>query len=120
MESLKVNGVIIVEHPAEFKATVLDLDDGETSGRTANGDMNRDRIAVKRQIYMKWGILPGDKVSALLKSLSGVYCDFYYPDPQEGKFITKKFYGGNRPVTFVSERNGVILWSGLEITLTEQ
>ena len=49
---ISVNGVAIAT-PKTFEATVTDLD-GE-SNRNANGELIRDRIAVKRKLNLEWG-----------------------------------------------------------------
>ena len=117
---LKINGVEIAEYPKEFSVIPLDIDNGESTVRTADGTLNRDRVAVKRQVEMSWGVLPWNKVSALLQSMSGVFFDFYYPDPMTGNYVTKKFYVGNRPTPAALSKDGQIFWSGLKVTLTEQ
>lgn len=117
---LKVNGIEIAAYPSNFTVTTMDLDDGESSVRTADGTLNRDRIAVKRQIEMTWGPLRWAQISALLKSMDGVFFDFTYPDPMTGSYETKKMYVGNRPAPFTVEQGNEIMWSGLKVTLTER
>ena len=119
---LKINGVEIAACPkAEgFTVTPLDLDNADSTQRTADGTLNRDRITVKRQIDMTFGILTWAQISSILQAMSGVYFDFYYPDPMIGAYVTKTFYVGNRPSPFAVESGGVMQWNGLKITLTEQ
>lgn len=117
---LKVNGKEIAAYPATFVPTVMDLDDGDASVRTANGDLNRARVKVIRQIEMSWGVLTWAQASALLKSMSGVFFDFYYPDPQAGKYETRRMYVGNRPMPVAVSIGNEILWNGLKVTLTER
>jgi len=117
---IKVNGIEIVAYPTEFSVTPLDLDNTDSTTRTADGTLNRDRIAVKRQIEMTWGVLSWETISALLKSMSGVFFDLYYPDPMDGNYVIRTFYVGNRPTPFAQNKNGTILWSGLKVTLTEK
>lgn len=117
---LKVNGTEIAVYPATFQPTVMDLDDGETTVRTADGTLNRARVAVKRQIEMSWGVITWAQMSALLKSMSGVFFDFYYPDPMSGKYETKRMYVGNRPAPVAISQGDDILFNGLKLTLTER
>lgn len=117
---IRINGASIAAKPSEFQVEVLDLDDADTTTRTANGVLNRDRVAVKRQIQVSWPPLPMNKMSALLKQMSGVYFEFYYPDPMEGKYVTKTVYVGNRPAPMAIEKNGVVWWDSLKVTLTEK
>lgn len=119
---LRINGVEIAAYPMPegFKVTVLDLDDAEATLRTSDGTMHRDRVAVKRQIEMEFPPLPNAKISSILKAMSAPFFDFYYPDPMEGDYVTKRMYAGNRPAAVAIEKDGVLLWGGLQITLTEQ
>lgn len=117
---LKLNNVEIVAYPKEFSVTPLDLDNGESSVRTADGTLTRDRVAIKRQIDMAWGLLNWAQTSGILQAMSGVFFDLYYPDPMSGTYETKTFYVGNRPVPAALSKDGEIYWSGLKITLTER
>lgn len=117
---IKINGIEIAAYPYRFVPTILDLDDAESTTRTADGTMTRDRVAVKRQIEMEFNALPWDKLSAILQSMSGVFFDVYYPDPMTGQYETKTFYVGNRVAPVALEKDGVIWWEGLTLTLTER
>lgn len=117
---LKINGVNIAESPKEFSVTPMDLDDGSTTVRTADGILHRDRIAVKRQIEMSWGLLKWATLATLLQSMSNTFFEFYYPDPMEGTYVTKTFYVGNRPCPAALSQNGEIYWKDLKVTLTEK
>lgn len=117
---IKINGQAIAVIPSSFQVTILDLDDGESSVRTADGTLNRDRIAVKRQVEMSWGPITWAQMSALLGSMDDVFFDFTYPDPRAGSYLTKKMYVGNRPAPFSVVTKGVMYWNGLKLTLTER
>ncbi|WHH58489.1 DUF6711 family protein [Petroclostridium sp. X23] len=117
---LKINNTEISVYPKEFTVTPLDIDNGESTVRTADGTLNRDRVAVKRQIEMSWGVLSWEDVSSILQAMQDVFFDFYYPDPMTGQYETKTFYVGNRPTPAALSKNGQILWSGLKVTLTEK
>ncbi|QJC53053.1 hypothetical protein HGI30_16715 [Paenibacillus albicereus] len=117
---LKINDQPIAALPSEMTVELLDLDDAESTTRTADGTLNRDRVAVKRQIQMSWNALTMAQISALLKQMSGVFFQFRYPDPMAGVYTTKTMYVGNRPAPMAMEKNGVIYWNGLKVTLTEK
>jgi len=112
--------VEIAAYPIDFQVTILDLDDADSTTRTSDGTLNRDRVAIKRQIEMAFSPLPWDKISAILKAMDAVFFDFYFPDPMAGEYVTKRMYVGNRPAAIPIEKNGVLWWDGLQITLTEQ
>jgi len=117
---IKINGVEIAEYPSKFTVTPMDLDDGESTGRTADGKLNRDRIRVVRQIEMEWGVLSWPKISAILKAMDAVFFNLTYPDPMTGTYETKTVYVGNRPAPFAVGTGNDLRWSGLKVTLTEQ
>jgi len=117
---LQINSVNIGAYPKDFQVTVLDIDDGQSSVRSSNGLLNRDRVAVKRQIDMTFGTLKWSEVSSILQAMSGIYFSFYYPDPMDGNYATRTFYVGNRVNPFAIAQGTDILWSGLKMILTEQ
>lgn len=118
--TIKINGVELAAYPSEFSITNLDIDAGESTSRTADGILNRDRVAVKRQIDMAFGILKTSEISSILKSIQDVYFDVYYLDPQEGAYITKTFYVGNRTAAVSLSKGSTDYWSGLKFTLIER
>lgn len=117
---IKINNVEIPEYPTKFSVKVLDIDNDESSTRSANGTLTRDRIAVKRQIDMEWGPVAWSSLSTLLNMMSAVFFDVYYPDPYTGNYVTKTFYAGDRPALVALDIDGVMHWQGLAVTLTEQ
>ncbi|GJM84264.1 hypothetical protein HMSSN139_67600 [Paenibacillus sp. HMSSN-139] len=117
---IKVNGVPLVASPSEFRVTILDLDDADSSVRTADGTLNRDRITVKRQVEIGWNALTLIQISQILKAMKDVFFDFTFPDPMEGAYITRRMYIGDRPTPMAFERNGVIWYKDLKYTLTER
>lgn len=116
---LKINNTVVAA-PSEFSVTVLDLDNGESTVRTADGTLNRDRIAVKRQLDITWPPLKWSDTSTLLQAMSSVFFSVYYPDPVDGAHTTKTFYVGNRPVPVAIVKDSEIYWGGLKVTLIER
>jgi hypothetical protein len=117
---MQINGEELAAYPKEFTVTALDIDNGESTARTADGTLSRDRIAVKRQIDMSWGKLTWAEISGILQAMAGVFFDFYYPDPMDGIYTTRTFYVGNRTAPALLVQNDEIYWTGLKFTLTEQ
>ncbi|CAM2948845.1 DUF6711 domain-containing protein [Hathewaya histolytica] len=114
---LKINGLTIVA-PKSFKVSINDLD-GETT-RNARGDLIRDRIAVKRKLECEWGPLKDNEISNLLKVVTSVYFSVEYPDPVEGKRLSKTFYVGDRSAPMYFVKDGVPLWQGLSMNFIEK
>lgn len=113
---LKINGVAIAT-PKTFEVTISDLD-GE-SNRNTNGDLIRDRIAVKRKLNCEWPPLTQDECSNLLKAVKDVFFQVTYPDPMDG-VITKTMYVGDRTSPVYSAIDGVVKWSGVKFNLVER
>lgn len=113
----KVNGVAMPT-PKSFTVNISDLD-GE-SNRNANGDLIRDRIATKRKLEIEYPPLDPSDISLILKAISPVFISVEYPDPQEGRFITKTMYAGDKSSPMYSIINGQPKWSGLKFNLIEK
>lgn len=113
---IKINGVDIAT-PKTYEATVSDLD-GE-SNRNANGELIRDRIAVKRKINLEWGLLSQAEIQTLLTSVSGVFFTVTFPDPMSG-IITKTMYVGDRTATAYQYKDGEVKWQGLKMNFIEK
>lgn len=113
---LKVNGVDIAT-PKVFEVSITDLD-GETN-RNGNGEMVRDRIAVKRKISLEWPPLTQSQSTTLLNAVSSVFFTVTYPDPQQG-VVTKTMYVGDRTTPAYQFRDGQVKWSGLKMNFIEK
>ncbi|MDU5106536.1 MULTISPECIES: DUF6711 family protein [unclassified Clostridium] len=113
---LSINGVAIAT-PKVFEVAVSDLD-GE-SNRNANGELIRDRIAVKRKINLEWGPLTQVEIQTLLSSVSSVFFTVTFPDPMSG-VITKTMYVGDRTAPAYQYVNGEVKWQGLKMNFIEK
>ena len=114
---LKINGVAVAA-PKVFKVDISDID-GETS-RNAKGDLIRDRIATKRKLSCEWPALTMDEISTLLKAVRNTFFTVTYPDPMEGKVITKTFYVGDRTTPMLYMKDGAPMWEGLNMNFIER
>lgn len=115
---IRINGVDIAT-PKSYEATVSDLD-GE-SNRNANGELIRDRIAVKRKLNLEWGPLSQSEISTLFKAVSSVFFTVTFPDPELG-MTTKTMYVGDRtaPAYFFNKKTQEAKWSGLKMNFIEK
>lgn len=113
---ISINGVQIAT-PKIYEVAVSDLD-GE-SNRNANGDLIRDRIAVKRKINLEWGPLSQSEIAPILNAVSGVFFTVTFPDPQLG-LINKTMYVGDRTAPAYSYINGEVKWQGLKMNFIEK
>lgn len=117
---IKINGKNLIVNPQTFQVGISDIDDGETTTRTADATMHRDRIAVKRKLELTWGALTWEQLSELLQSVSSVFFDVTYPDPMTGKIETKTFYVGDRQSPLAQFKANKILWRGLTMNWIER
>lgn len=120
ISNLLINGVE-VKPPQEFSVT-LNTIDADSSGRNANGTMVRDIITQKVKIEAKWGPLSSSESSIILKAVKGKFFTINYPDPEEGKQMTKTFYVGDRsaPAYSWNEKFKRVEWSGLSMNFIER
>lgn len=88
MDVLKVTKnagtVVVLPAPAEIKWSISDLD-GDGSGRNQNGDLFRDRVAVKRKIECSWLPMSAQKWQQLLSAVSDPFFKLTYPDALTGQ-----------------------------------
>lgn len=113
---ISINGVAIAT-PKTFEATVSDLD-GE-SNRNADGELIRDRIAVKRKLNLEWGPLTQSEIQTLLSAVSSVFFTVTFPDPMSG-VVTKTMYVGDRTAPAYQYVNGEVKWQGLKMNFIEK
>ncbi len=113
----KVNGVAMPT-PKSFNVTISDLD-GD-SNRNINGDLLRDRIATKRKLEIEYQPLNSEKLSLVLKAISPVFINVEYPDPLEGRVLTKVMYAGDKSIPMYRIIGGVPKWNGLKFNLIEK
>lgn len=114
---ININGSEI-KTPKSFQVTVSDID-GEAN-RNAQGELLRDRVAVKRKLECEWPPLNATDCSTLLKAVQDVFFDVTYPDPLEGKSITKTFYVGDRTAPALLIKDGQVYWQSLKMNFIEQ
>jgi hypothetical protein len=118
---VKINGVDLPKYPSEFSVAISDLDDGATSGRTMDGTMHRDRIAIKQKLSLSFNVLLNDEVAILLQMISDIFFDVTYPNPYTGGETTIECYVGDRtaPVAFYNKA-GVLVWRDIAFNLIER
>lgn len=120
-QPLLINGVPMAATPSFFQVGLMDLDDAEGTGRSADGYGYRDRIrAGVRKIEMSFGLLTWAEISAQLQQVEDEYIKFTYPDPYSGKYETRTFNSGDRTAAFAVSRGNDFYWTGLKFNLVEQ
>lgn len=115
----KINGTLVTK-PQDLSVKLIDIVDSTSNMQMANGDTNRDIIAVKRQIDVNFGVLSWGNCSVILNLFQPHFSDIYYPDPLVGSYITKTFYIESKTTPFLIEHKGKLYWKGLSFVLIER
>lgn len=106
-----------------FKVTLQDID-ASGAGRSANGNMVRDRVCggatAKRKLEISWPPMNNADASTLLQAISGTYFYVEYPDPYTGARRTAQFYAGDRSAPVYWVQNGTPLWESISFNLIEK
>ena len=118
MSILQINGADMPA-PSSLQVTVSDQD--LNSDTDANGNLHRNRITIKRKVSCEWGPLNWADTSKLLIAIKDVFFDVTYPDPQTGKFETKRMYVGDRTVPcLILNDDESIAWGNLSADFVEK
>jgi hypothetical protein len=117
---IKINGVGF--NPSSLEFQVYDLDGEEGSGRNQNGEMFRDRKAVKRKIVCTFNGLTDAMASKLLKAVEPVFFFLEYPDPVENKRKTITAYVGDRtmPIFKYDAVKKCWIWETINLNFIER
>ena len=65
------------------------------SGRTSDGLMHVNRVAMKDKIQLSWNALKPDKAATILQLFENEYFNVTYRDPRTNTTVTKQFYRGD-------------------------
>lgn len=115
---IRINGVNMPT-PTSFSVSISDIS-SDDSKRNARGDMLIDRICTKRKIEMSWDFITLEDMSLTLNLVKDIFFTVEYPDPQEGKFLTKTFYVGDRTAPMCVLKDGKPMWKNVKFNLIER
>ena len=91
------------------------------AGRMQNGDMQRDRVAIKYRWDVTCRPVTGAEQSLILTLIEPVYVSVKYLDPTTNTIQTATYYSNNIPSTFaIHQPNGTEIWTGLAFPLVQQ
>lgn len=107
----KIDGVTIPT-PTEYGFSAEDLS-SEKTGRTLDGVMHKDVVAVKDTYTCTWKKVSWEDAAVLLKAIDGkTKVNFTHADPRvPNTFITGKFYVGKRDCKANNLRDPKNAWS---------
>lgn len=111
----KIDGVTIPT-PSEYKFSVEDLS-SENTGRTLDGIMHKDVVAVKDTYSCVWKKLDWEDTAILMKAVDGkTKVNFTHADPRVANtMITGEFYIGKRDCTAINLKSPG-KWSEISMT----
>ena len=121
MAILQINKIDIAD-PQTLTWDIYDLDGENGSGRTEDGLMHRDRVAVKRKLNCTWSPMTNEEISVLLKAMDDVFFTIRYPDAHDGTYREGTFYVGDRstPLYMWNAEKKKYLWEGLSANFIER
>ena len=121
MAILQINKIDIAD-PQTLTWDIYDLDSEDGTGRNQEGEMFRDRVAIKRKLNCTWGPLEPYEMSALLKAMDNVFFTVRYPDAHDGAYREGTFYVGDRsvPMYMWNNEKQKFLWEGLSANFIER
>ena len=116
---LEINGLNVVPYIAFGGLAWQRADvDGPNAGRNQNGEIIRDRIAIKYRFDITCRPLKGSELSTILKAIEPELVTVRYTDPVTNSVKTALFYSNNIPATFALKRkNGEEWWQGVTFPL---
>ena len=121
MAILQINGLDIAD-PNTLQWDIYDLDSEDGAGRNQEGEMFRDRVAVKRKLNCTWPPMEPLEMSVLLKAMDDVFFKMRYPDAHDGQYREGTFYVGDRstPMYMWNNEKQKYLWEGLSANFIER
>ena len=121
MAILQINKIDIAD-PKTLQWDLYDLDGEDGSGRTQDGLMHRDRVAVKRKLICTWSPMTNEEISVLLKAMDSIFFTMRYPDAHDGAYREGTFYVGDRstPLYMWNAEKKKYLWEGLSANFIER
>lgn len=119
---LTINGVDVTPYIA-YQGLKWSRNDVEAAnaGRLQNGEMQRDRVAIKYRFDVTCRPLTADEQATILTLIEPQYVEVVYTDPKTNSTNYGKFYSNNIPSTFcMVDSRGTEWWMGLAFPLVEK
>ena len=118
MAILTINGAD-APSPSEMKVRIFDVGSGEA--RSAAGGLVADRVAVKRELTLRWAHLTPAQLSALMEAVGGeAFFQAAYPDPETGASRSASFRCAERSAGVLLVRGGAPVWTDVEMSWVEK
>ena len=113
----KIDGVAIPT-PSTYEAGIEDLS-SEQTGRTLDGVMHKDVVAVKDYYNCTWKSLSWEDAATLLNAIDGkTQFQFTHADPRvPNEFITGPYYVGERTTPALNLADQKKTWKDLTLKI---
>ena len=105
----KINNTAIPD-PSEFKYTAASLD--SSAERNTLGELQRDMVATKHNVSMKWDALSWSTITTILGLVQGESFTLKFPSPETGAIYTGTYYVGDREVDAILLAGNQSDWYG--------
>lgn len=103
-------GNTTIPDPSEFKYTAASLD--ASAERNTNGELQRDMVATKHNIGLKWDALSWATIKTVLGLVQGESFQLSFPSPETGATYTGTYYVGDREVDAIMMAGNQSEWYG--------
>ena len=115
------NNFISLPDPSKLKANTYDLD-SDGSGRNLDGDMQRDRVAVKEKLELTFPPLLADDYHKVLEAISPQFFKCKFFSLSTGNVRTAIMYAGDRSAEsyYEKENQSSDLWTDLTVNFIEK
>lgn len=116
MAIISINGSSIPD-PSDLEIEIADVD--ASGERNAKGTVIRDRVSVKRKLYLTYSYLEDGDQRDILSKIGDEFFSVTYPDPLLGT-VTKTFYVGNRKLGVYTYQPTRKIWENFTLNFIER
>lgn len=92
----------------------------KNTGRSANGSMNGDIVAIKLKAAFGFAPLSDEQAKVLDKAISKAFFNAKFKNPRTGKIETHRMYSGSGSYPVYSYVNGLPRYVGVGVDLIEK
>lgn len=114
---LKINGTA-APTPSALRVTIEDI--SAQTERNAAGNTVMDFTGVRRQLKLKWAHLTVAQLQAILLVVNSGFFEITYPDPMDGADKSIECYCANRSMGVMHMREGIPMWTEIEMEWIER
>ena len=108
--------------PASMDYQVYDLDTEDGSGRGLDGNMLRDRVAVKEKLVIVFPPLMASDITRILNLVADQFFECTYWSLKTGGFRTATMYAGDRSAKayYLHDGDNYDLWTDFSVNFIER